>query len=391
MKTLVELFDASNFNNLLGAYIFRPDDLVVIVDKDNHDNDTLQFMIRYMDQKLHNCTLHLIEVNMKDFELAKRTINSVFDTYTDAVIDITGSNTMLLAMCNDSINTKKINVITYNDTTKRYENVFGEELRAPVSPSLSVAAWLEMRGAKVTNYGYNNLPDIDAHFKDIQTIWQINQQNYLKWNKHTAWLQAMNENFKHQNIHKDITMPHRIGIGNGNFVECSDTIVNKLAKAGIITHFRYVGKNIVFRFKDEFVKDAMFTAGIWLELYVYSIAKESGYFDDVHVSCSVDWDGVVGDRYETRNEIDVVIAKGTHNAFISCKTCSIETNMLNEISMLRDNLGSPYTKAAIVSSYQPSLMKQTAYERANDLNVMFIDGHMLNKELLLRKLKELVD
>ena len=69
----------------------------------------------------------------------------------------------------------------------------------------------------------------------------------------------------------------------------------------------------------------------------------------MRTSAVVDWeDGRPQDS--VTNEIDVMAMQGIVPAFISCKTCDISTEALNELAILRDRFGGGAAQAAIVTS-----------------------------------------
>ena len=106
---------------------------------------------------------------------------------------------------------------------------------------------------------------------------------------------------------------------------------------------------VTFDFKDFQIRTWLRDIGSVLELYVYKCCLDAGIFNDVRTSAVVDWeDGRPQDS--VTNEIDVMAMQGIVPAFISCKTCDISTEALNELAILRDRFGGQAAKAAIVTS-----------------------------------------
>lgn len=106
--------------------------------------------------------------------------------------------------------------------------------------------------------------------------------------------------------------------------------------------------------------------GSVLELYVYKVCRDCGEFHDVVTSAVVDWEGDY-QRDNVTNEIDVMAMQGIIPVFISCKTCDVSTEALNELAILRDRFGG---KAAIVSA---ELCRNITRHRASELGIEVID------------------
>jgi len=79
------------------------------------------------------------------------------------------------------------------------------------------------------------------------------------------------------------------------------------------------------------------------------------------------------------NEIDVMGTKGVSAYFISCKTCDVKTEALNELAILRDRFGGNMAKAAIVTAEPGGAPMR---RRAEELDITVIDLHDLKEENL---------
>jgi len=109
--------------------------------------------------------------------------------------------------------------------------------------------------------------------------------------------------------------------------------------------------------------------GSVLELYMYKACIDSGVFNDIISSAVVDWDEVEG-HANVYNEIDVVASRGVIPLFISCKTCEIKTDALNELAILADRFGGKGAKAVIATTEPCSA---AARHRAAQLGIAIID------------------
>jgi hypothetical protein len=79
--------------------------------------------------------------------------------------------------------------------------------------------------------------------------------------------------------------------------------------------------------------------------------------------------------------------RGVTPFFISCKTCDVRTEALNELAILRDRFGGQIARAAIVTAeYGGAAMRN----RAAELDIQVIDLRDLAAGRIDRRLRSLV-
>ena len=100
-------------------------------------------------------------------------------------------------------------------------------------------------------------------------------------------------------------------------------------------------------------------------------------FQDVITSAVVDWDGSVRQN-AVSNELDVMCTHGITPVFISCKTCDVKTEALNELAILRDRFGGKIARAAIVTAEKGGAAMRN---RASELGIDVFDLDDLNSML----------
>lgn len=89
-----------------------------------------------------------------------------------------------------------------------------------------------------------------------------------------------------------------------------------LAGSGFITNFLDTSDELRFQLVQD-GRVEQFLTGHWLELYVYDVCLDSGFFDDVRMSATV---SRRVDHRRVENEIDVIVTRHGRLAAISCKT-----------------------------------------------------------------------
>jgi len=90
-----------------------------------------------------------------------------------------------------------------------------------------------------------------------------------------------------------------------------------------------------FSFATRQIKELLTIAGKLLEIYVYSMAYESGDFDDIRSGFEIDWKNHIA-----KNELDAVMTKGFSTLFVECKaTKCLKREYYDKLVMLTHNFG----------------------------------------------------
>lgn len=153
-----------------------------------------------------------------------------------------------------------------------------------------------------------------------------------------------------------------------------------LQNAGFITDLEYnalpeqLPAAIKYIYSDLAVKDCLTTAGNVLELYAWSAARQTGYFDDCRANLSFRWQEGV------KNELDLILTKGLTTLVVSCKTAKFKKEHLYEVKYLTERF-SLNSKAVIVYSSTQAVDEDgrltydttPVKERAKAMGVYLID------------------
>ena len=119
---------------------------------------------------------------------------------------------------------------------------------------------------------------------------------------------------------------------------------------------------------------------------IYKACLHSELFQDVRTSTIVDWEGE-NRANAVSNELDVMCTRGVTPVFISCKTCDVKTEALNELAVLRDRFGGSMAKAAIVTAERGGASMRN---RASELGILVIDLNDLATGRIGARLKTLM-
>ena len=176
---------------------------------------------------------------------------------------------------------------------------------------------------------------------------------------------------------------------HGGRVSAPEAALEEMAKIGLIADLTMnPDQGVTFTFADSQVRAWLRDVGSALELYVYKACLDLGVFGDVRTSAVVDWLGEKPGKNSVTNELDVMATYGVNPVFISCKTCDVKTEALNELAILRDRFGGQMARAAIVTAERG---RSPMRHRAMELGIDVIDLDDLNTmQALQKRLKALL-
>ena len=173
------------------------------------------------------------------------------------------------------------------------------------------------------------------------------------------------------------------GKANNRAVTLEGDMLRMLAERGLIHDLALDNENVSFRFADEMVRFWLRDMGSALELHVYRACLLSERFDDCILSAVVNWRNADPAGQAVTNEIDVMCVRGVTPLFISCKTCDVRTEALNELAVLRDRFGNKGSRAAIVTAADAK-QSRLMLKRAAALNIDVIEWQDASLDQLQR-------
>lgn len=93
-------------------------------------------------------------------------------------------------------------------------------------------------------------------------------------------------------------------------------------------------------------------------------------------------------RDSVTNEIDVMAVQGIQPVFISCKTCEVHTDALNELAILRDRFGGKFARAILVTSEMTGKTREPVRRRAdNKLSIELVEWEDVSLESRTNRLR----
>ncbi len=370
MKTLIELYDERPIENVLAAEMFRPEEVILVCPPEKaSDTEWRQTIRDYFLHRRVELTVSFVPVSLLDAAQIRRELKKILKEHPDAAIDISGGTDATLFAAGAAAGTTP--VFTYSH--KR--NTFFEIQHAPYAHSrpctvrLDAASCFLMAGG-VLLPGREDNAGLRDRLDQIERAFAVYSRFRQIWPKQIQYFQRISS-VDDEGLRAE--GGRTVKISNGGTATVSEDLLTALRDAGLIRDVELGPDRAAFRFADETVRFWLRDVGAVLENHVYSQCVKADVFDDVVLSAVVNWRSRDGRRDPVTNEIDVMAVRGVQPVFISCKTCDVKTEALNELAVLRDRFGGEDARALIVTSAGVTRGGSAMRKRAAALGIEVVD------------------
>ena len=369
-KTLVELFDERPLENVLGVEIFRPEKVIYICPEGTPEHAEKQLSDYFAHRGVRTET-EFLRVNVYDTQEILQVFRKVLQQYPESVMDITGGTDAVLFAAGLACAEAKIPVVTYSRTMNKFYSIqnapsmhgFECDITFSVEDCFLMAGG-SMRKGRVDN------SILSRYMEDIDPFFEVFLKYRRKWDKIVTYIQRVSAAREDGSYSLSVQGDYTVKGEQGARLTAPEEALRDLEKIRMISGLKILPEESVeFYFRDPQVRYWLRDVGSVLELYIYKACLDTGMFNDVRTSAVVDWNGDDRDN-AVSNELDVMCTRGITPVFISCKTCMIRTEALNELAVLRDRFGGEIARAAIVTA-EPA--GASARNRAAELNIRIID------------------
>ena len=384
MKTLIELYDESPIENVLGTEQFGASHTVFICPPEvAQDKSRKAILEQYFQKRGCEVKITFIPVSLFDANSVSRELGRVLETYEDCCLDISGGTDAALyaagAVSGDTP------VITYSWRKNTFYAIHNApfEKALPCQIRLDVESCFLMAGG-ILQPGRTDNHGLKERMGQIEALFEVFSEYRSIWNRQISYLQKISSA---QDDQLQAVGPRSLKADNRH-VTVDEDLLKSLLQAGLIRNLSLSKEEISFRFLDDTTRFWLRDMGCALELHVYRACVLSGLFQDVILSAVVHWNPDTAHRDIVSNEIDVMAVRDVFPVFISCKTCEIRTEALNELAILRDRFGGKGSRAIIVSSETNSPHSRPMQNRAMELGIEVIEWEDLPLERLIQRLKK---
>lgn len=389
MQTLIELYDERPLENVLGVEVFRPERVVYICPDDFSDKKRIHAKLEaYFKHRGLTPELSFFRAPVYESEAMLTLFRGIVEQYPDCALDITGGTDAVLFAAGLLSAEAAIPVFTYSRRRNCFYDIrgaaFAEAL--PCTVQYTVEDCFLMAGGSMREGRVDN--DILANYlDDVEPFFKLYLTHRRGWTRTVNFMQRISPARADGSYSLEVHGGYRVKGERGSRIEAPVDALRAMEKIGFLQNLEIVpDESVSFRFRDGQVRAWLRDVGSVLELYVYKACLDTGLFQDVRTSAVVDWEGDSSAK-AVSNELDVMCTRGVTPVFISCKTCDVKTEALNELAILRDRFGGKMARAAIVTAERGGTAMRN---RASELDIMVIDLNDLTEGRIDKRLKSLM-
>ena len=385
METLIELYDERPLENVLGVEVFRPKRTVYICPQDAARDTLLHRQLRaYFSHRDQQVELVFFKANVYDANAVLALLHRIVERYPDCALDITGGTDAVLFAAGLLCAETEIPVLTYSRRHNCFYNIknapFAEGLRCELH--YRVEDFFRMAGGSVREGRVSN-ELLSGYLDDFDPFFALYLRHRRDWTKIVTYLQRLSPGSPDGSYSLEASGPYTVKGERGSRIEAPEQALRDLEDIGFLQGLSITPEQVSFLFRDGQIRAWLRDVGSVLETYVYKACLDTGLFDDVRLSVIVDWEGEEK-KDAVSNELDVMCSRGVVPLFISCKTCDVKTEALNELAVLRDRFGGQMARAAIVTAERGNIRMRN---RASELGIRVIDLNDLKGGKLGARLK----
>lgn len=371
MKTLIEMYDERPIENVLATEVFKPQKTVFLCPPSLAQSKAAQKKLEeYFRHRGVDTSLEFLESSRYNTAKLLRQLANVVQANPDCVIDITGGTDAALFACGKLCAETDTPAFTYSRRRNCFYNIhnapFAEELECRVQHE--VEDCFLMAGGAVRMGRVDNSV-LGRYMDKIVPFFELYMKHRGEWTRIVNYIQRASQQERGLVPELKVNAPYCVKGERGSRICAPDAALADFEALGFIRDLSISSERVSFEFADRQIRTWLRDIGSVLELYVYKACLDTGAFNDVRTSVIVDWEGD-NQRDDVTNEIDVMAMRGIVPVFISCKTCEISTEALNELAILRDRFGGKIARAVIVTTKR---CRTVTRHRASELNIAVID------------------
>lgn len=401
--TIIEFFEKSPFENMVSCLTAKPETVIFLGDTAQMDK-SLKVYKSFLNKKHIDTKLIPKQINKNDLKDIVKTLTEIIQTENDCIFDITGGDDLLLLGCG-------IVFATYRDQysikLQRFDLETGKIIDCDCDDEISFKGVFSVTVEELISlYGgvvlpENPQPSITADKQDIDLLWDMARGKLSVWNDSVKYLTEFEKRSNNKmNVSLELAPLKTSIINYHQKMSFYRAFLQELSKKGIISGLKISSENISYKYKNSVVRRCLNSPGDILEMKVLFEARhlqkdEKPFFDSCYIGVNIDWDGIIHNFKETKNEIDVILMRALTPVFISCKIGEIDEIEPYKLWTVAERFGGKHVKKVLIASHfkMKSQRAEEAFRnRAKDMGITFITDviNMSNHdwEITLKKLVE---
>lgn len=370
METLIEFFDKDVLKNIVAPLSLRPKRVIYFYDRGMTDTMAFAALRKCLERNVPGIRVEQYPVEISSVDRIYRQVLRVMERSgsTGCGLDLTGGSELML-LAGYKAGTEMGIPILHTDLIHKRITDLSDDSCVAETVQLTLEDFVDARGACFM--GESHHPPKEERFAAIKEMAQFMFRHQFQWKYTCSFLQTVAA----RTLPHELYMESRwnIHMKNGKAVAPDQDILRKLEKLGFLRDLQIERGNVCFSFTSVEDRQYCISYGVWLELYVFICAKETGEFEDVKLGTMIDWNAY-DNRTVAGNEIDVILMDQSLPVFISCKLRDADTAALNELLIAKKRLGGWFSKGVIVTFGKEKKIHTGTYKRAQELGLELMDA-----------------
>lgn len=381
VECLIEIFDQEHINENIGACLLYHPDVFYIFCPSGVDERKMQGLRDFLTEYCPETKITFLLVEVVGTDAIKEHIagylDSICQKHNEILVEICGGDPLLnIAVFYQAI-VKGLPLISIDydlGVVSNWEDAaaYAGEFQAM---ELTLAMIVQLNGGCIEK-NMHRLPK-EADYKAILKCAVFILQNQKEYMRYSQYLQnCMRKNELHDAL--AVRTSNAQVVQNNITVHADKEWFRKMEEFGFLKAVCIEEDEISFAYTSAFAKEALLVTGSWLEMYVYIMAVLYGEYDEVMESVILDWNGILGEDFDVKNEIDLLLRKKNVPIFISCKMRKVNAVDLNEIKQYAERFGGSHAKAVIITTNEINQKEMTIRNRAKEMGVIIVDKNDLD-------------
>ncbi len=414
--TYVEFFDKTASENISACLSRVPDRVIYIGNNAKLMKKHISDYQKVFEARGYNIEVIFRTVPSNNLDKIVELLSVIVEIYDDCCFDITGGDEMMIlamGIVYSKYPEKNIQVHKFNlknnkicDCDKDGTTIYKEPPALSIDENIAIYGGCVAYGSidEDKTYKWDLTPDF---LNDINLMWEVCKGDVRFWNVQIGILEAA-EIAGGRGEDELTTIVSRAALEQylARFrakYKFAKGIITYLLDHGLLTHFEDDGETLTVSYKNKQVKKCLTKAGQALEMKIYTAAaglvNDEGelIYNDALNGVVIDWDGELHDehieeKYDTENEIDIMLMHDMVPVFISCKNGIVTSDELYKLNTVAERFGSKYSKKVLVATSIADLGEAGEYlrQRIIDMGITLVEGVQdMSDSELKKKLKNL--
>ncbi len=368
MYTLIEIFDAKQYENIIAPVILENVSKVIYLGSEKiMTNDKIQNLKSFFSGRSSSPVFEFFSVTRDDADSISSVLGKIIKNNQNCVFDVTGGEDAILVCVGIFACRHSVPVIRIDAKSGKFSLVYGKFTSFKTKqPELSTTDFITLQGAKILHSkSLNNLSE--KQMRDIKTLFDVNAADC------EAYSIFCNFAAEHISENKKLLRfnPNILGKLRPAYVKAIKRVLALLCKKYLLKENKRYAE---YTIKNDIIADSLKKAGDVLENYTalatLNLPEE---YSDIRVGTSVEWNKRDRLNY-TQNEIDVLAVSDNLPVFISCKNGDVKKESLYELDTVSRGLGGAYVKKILVCTYISKNISAREHfiSRARDMGIRLV-------------------